>query len=466
MSKWGDFDAMKIVLVGCTHAGVAAAMQILKEHPESDVVIYEREDNVSFLSCGIALYLAGTVKRLEDMFYATPASLRKAGATVHIQHDVLKIDVHAKQLTIQNLLTNEVFKDTYDKLLVTTGSYVVVPPVYGVSEERVLMCKNYQQAQAIYATASQHAHIAIVGGGYIGVELAESYTNTGHQVTLLQGNDQLLNHYIDPAMSKRVVRLLEAHGTKVLLNERVQAFHSGASTADPITIETAMNTYQVDLAIVCTGFMANTELLRGQIEMDRHGAIMTNDYLQTSDPDVYAAGDACTVKFNPTGEQVYIPLATNAVRQGMIAGRNLFGNLQRYPGTQGTTAMPLFNHHLASTGLTLKNALEKGINAAAVTYEDTYRPKFMPTADRVMIRLVYARDTRRILGAQLLSRYDITQSANTVSVAIANRNTIDDLAFVDMFFQPNYDQPFHYLNLVAQQAIEQEATADQASNNR
>ena len=128
--------------------------------------------------------------------------------------------------------------------------------------------------------------------------------------------------------------------------------------------------------------------------------------------------------------------------------------------------MPLFNHHLASTGLTLKNALEKGITAAAVTYEDTYRPKFMPTADRVMIRLVYARDTRRILGAQLLSRYDITQSANTVSVAIANRNTIDDLAFVDMFFQPNYDQPFHYLNLVAQQAIEQEATADQASNNR
>lgn len=153
MSKWGDFDAMKIVLVGCTHAGVAAAMQILKEHPESDVVIYEREDNVSFLSCGIALYLAGTVKRLEDMFYATPASLRKAGATIHIQHDVLKIDAHAKQLTIQNLLTNEVFKDTYDKLLVTTGSYVVVPPVYGVSEERVLMCKNYQQAQAIYATA-------------------------------------------------------------------------------------------------------------------------------------------------------------------------------------------------------------------------------------------------------------------------------------------------------------------------
>ncbi|PLC31963.1 NADH oxidase, partial [Lacticaseibacillus rhamnosus] len=123
-------------------------------------------------------------------------------------------------------------------------------------------------------------------------------------------------------------------------------------------------------------------------------------------------------------------------RQGMIAGRTLFGNLKRYPGTQGTTGRPLFNHHLASTGLTLKTALEKGITAAAVTYEDTYRPKFMPPADRVMIRLVYARDTRRILGPQFLSRYDITQSANPVSVAIANRHTIHALSFFDMFFPP------------------------------
>lgn len=357
---------MKVIVVGCTHAGTAAVDQILQDHPGTEVTVYERDDNISFLSCGIALYLGHRVKRLEDMFYADPADLEKLGAKVRMKHDVLKIDAKNKKLMVENIKTGDVFEDTYDKLIMTTGSYVQVPPIMGIDNSKILMCKSYAQAREIYETAKNHKHIAIVGGGYIGVELAESYANTDHEVTLIQSNDQVLNHYVDKSMSTNITDLLEKNGVNIFLNERV----SGFSGDDQVVIETDKSNHKADLVIVCTGFVANTELLRGQVEMDRRGAIVINEYVQTSDPDIYAAGDACTVNFNPTGKSAYMPLATNAIRQGALAGMNIFGNVQKYMGTQATSGMELFGYTLASTGLTLKNALEWGFNAEAVVYHD------------------------------------------------------------------------------------------------
>ncbi|MCT2908504.1 NADH oxidase [Schleiferilactobacillus harbinensis] len=449
---------MKVIIVGYTHAGVAAVRQIFQEYPDTEVTIYERDNNVSFLSCGIPLYLSGQVKRLEDMFYATPADLAALGAKVCIRHDVVKIDTAKKDLTIENLETHEIFHDTYDKLIMTTGSYVVVPPLMGIDHERVLLCKDYWQAQAIHDTAAQHRRIAVVGGGYVGVELTEAYAQTDHDVTLIQGHDQILNNYIDQEISGEITDLLTDHGVQIHLNERVQAFRADEKTGG-LLIDTGDHAYAADLAIVCTGFMANTDLLRGQVTMDRHGAIITNDYQQNSDPDIYAARDACTVRCNPTGKPAYIPLATNAVRQGMIAARNLYGHKQKFLGTQGSTAMMLFGNTLATTGITLTNARKSGIDAAGVLYHANYRPDFMHPNTPVTIKLVYDRQDRRVLGAQLWSLHEVTQSANAISIAIQNRNTIDDLAYVDMLFQPHFDQPFNYLNQAAQMAVAQETAA-------
>ncbi|WP_125587847.1 FAD-dependent oxidoreductase [Companilactobacillus jidongensis] len=446
---------MKVIVVGCTHAGTAAVDQILQDHPGTEVTVYERDDNISFLSCGIALYLGHRVKRLEDMFYADPSDLEKLGAKVNMKHDVLKIDAKNKKLMVENIKTGDVFEDTYDKLIMTTGSYVQVPPIMGIDNSKILMCKSYAQAREIYETAKDHKHIAIVGGGYIGVELAESYANTDHEVTLIQSNDQVLNHYIDKSMSINITDLLEENGVNIFLNERV----SGFSGDDQVVIETDKDDHKADLVIVCTGFIANTELLRGQVDMDRRGALVINEYVQTSDPDIYAAGDACTVNFNPTGKPAYMPLATNAIRQGALAGMNVFGNVQKYMGTQATSGMELFGYTLASTGLTLKNALEWGFNAEAVVYHDYYRPSYMPTTEMLTIRLVYDKDNHKILGAQFFSKHEVAQSANTISVMIQNNNTIDDLAFIDMLFQPNYDNPFNYLNLVGQMAVAKERDA-------
>ncbi len=445
---------MKVVVVGCTHAGTAAIEQILQDHPETEITVYERDDNISFLSCGIALYLGRRVKKLEDMFYADPADLEKLGAKVRMKHDVLKIDSEKKTLMCENLKTHDIFEDSYDKLIMTTGSYVAVPPIMGISDPKILMCKSYAQAKAIYETAKDHRHITIVGGGYIGVELAESYANTEHDVTLIQSHDRILNNYLDKDMSEKVIDLLKEHNVEVFLNERVTGFDRDDD--EKVVIQTNNEDHKSDLVIVCTGFVANTELLRGQVDMDRHGAIIINDYTQTSNPDIYAAGDACTVNFNPTHKSAYMPLATNAIRQGALAGINIFGDIQKYMGTQGTSAMELFGYTIASTGLTLDNAIHDGLNADVVEYHDNYRPAYMPTTEMLTIRLVYNKDNRLILGAQFFSKHEVAQSANTISVCIQNKNTIDELAFMDMLFQPNYDNPFNYLNLVAQMAVAKE----------
>ncbi|WP_203650196.1 FAD-dependent oxidoreductase [Secundilactobacillus yichangensis] len=449
---------MKVIIIGCTHAGTVAATEILKNHPETDLTIYERTDNFSFLSCGISLYLEGQVKRLEDMFYSSPQELRDMGATVHDKHDVLKIDASTHTIQVANMNTGEVFNDAYDKLIMTTGSSVMVPPLYGIDNTRVLLCKNYQQAQAIYKAAQNFHNIAIIGAGYAGVEFAEALSGSGHHVTLFQARSQILNNYVDDDMSNWAVQKLQDHKVDVHLGTEVSAF-TGNDDTDQITIETNQGDFKADIALVSTGFTPNTSLLSGQVDIERHGSFLTNRFLQTSNPDIYAAGDCCMVRFNPTGAPAYTPLASVAIRQGMLVAHNIFDHTHPYIGTQASSALKLYGYALATTGLTLKHALKRGIDADSVTFDGTWRPDYMPSTDRLTIVLVYDKGSRRILGAQLLSKHDITQSANAVSVAIQNNNTIDDLAFVDMLFQPNFDFPFNYLNQVAQLAINQEAAA-------
>ncbi|KRL20590.1 FAD-dependent oxidoreductase [Lentilactobacillus kisonensis] len=445
---------MKVVIIGCTHAGTMAAIRILQDHPETELVIYERHQNVSFLSCGISLYLSGEVKRLEDMFYSSPQDLKNLGAVVKTQHEVLRINAKDHRIQVADMTTGKLFEDTYDKLIMSTGSSVALPPIYGIDESKVLLCKDYQQAQAIYDSAKSNKRIAIVGAGYAGTELAESYARTDHEVTLFQRGKQVLNNYVGKELSDQLVKLLADHGIGIHLNHRVTAFRMNKK--DELEIETNQGNFTADLAIVATGFVPNTQLLAGQVQLEKHGAFIVNDYLQTSDPDIYAAGDCAMVRFNPTGKPAYTPLATNAIRQGTLIALNIFNQQYPYMGTQATSAMKLFGYCVATTGLTLENAQRHHIAAEQVIYQGTWRPTYMPSTDPLTIALVYNPENRQVLGAQLCSKHDVSQSANAVSVLIQNNNTIDDMAFIDMLFQPNFDLPFNYLNLVAQKAVDKE----------
>ncbi|AVK63990.1 NADH oxidase [Lactobacillus sp. CBA3606] len=442
---------MKVIVIGCTHAGTAAVNQILASNPETDVTIYEKNDNVSFLSCGIALYLGGQVADPQGLFYSSPEKLAELGATVKMQHDVTAVDVTAHTVTVTDLASGTVATEHYDKLVVTTGSWPVIPPIDGIDNPNVYLCKNWGHAQKLWTDAKAAKRVIVIGGGYIGTELVEAYQHQGKEVTLIDGLPRILNKYLDQNYTNRIEKDFTDHGIKLALSQMVKGF----SGTDEVTVTTDQGSYTADMAILCVGFRPNTGLFKDQLEMLPNGAIKTNDYMQTSDPDVYGAGDSVTVHYNPTHKDAYIPLATNAIRQGTLVGLNLFKPTRKYMGTQSTSGLMLFGKTIVASGMTLEHAQAEGIPAAAVTVEDNYRPEFMPTTTPVLMQLVYNPETRVILGAQFMSDYDVSQSANTISVMIQNNNTIDDLGFVDMFFQPTYDRPFNYLNILGQAAIAQ-----------
>ncbi len=443
---------MKIAVVGCTHAGTAAITQMAKLYPEAHITVYERNDNISFLSCGIALHVGGVVKDAEQLFYATPEQLAGLGVQTHMRHDVLAIDTDAQALLIRNLATGKEFTDTYDKLVMTTGSWPIIPNMEGIELENIVLCKNYSHSQQIIEKAQHAERIAVIGAGYIGIELVEAFEQLGKQVTLIDNMDRILYKYLDQEFTELTEQALQARGITIATGQTVTSF-TGTDEGKVATVHTTAGQYEADLVVLCIGFRPNTDLLQGQIDMLPNGAILVDEYMRTSNPNVFAAGDSCAVLYNPTGQHAYIPLATNAVRMGTLVAKNLLGPKVRYMGTQGTSGIKIYEYNIASTGMTETAALAAGMNVKNVTITENYRPEFMPTYEQVTLKIVYETDTRRIVGAQVLSKVDLTQSINTLSVCIQNGMTMEELSFVDFFFQPHYNKPWNLLNQAGLQAV-------------
>lgn len=441
---------MKVAVIGCTHAGTAAIVNTVGLYPEAQVTVYERNDNISFLSCGIALYVGGVVKDPQGLFYSSPEALAEKGVLTKMQHDVIDADLDAKVLTVKNLLTGEVFKDTYDKLIVTTGSWPIMPPIEGIELENIMLSKNYNHSNAIIEKAKEAKQVVVVGAGYIGVELVEAFEENGKAVTLIDSMDRILSKYLDVEFTSRTEESLRSHNVKLALGETVKKFEGKDGKVSRVV--TDKGTYEADLVILCIGFKPNTELFKGKLDMMPNGALIVDDYMQTSVKDVFAAGDSCGVKYNPTGEAVYIPLATNAIRMGLLVAKNLVEPKVRHLGTQATSAIKIYDNHMAATGLTEVAAREAGIDFESVFVKDAYRPEFMPTAEEAILKVVYRKDTREVLGAQIHSTVDLTQMMNTMSVVIQNKMTIDELALIDFYFLPHYDKPWSLLNIAGLQA--------------
>lgn len=446
---------MKVIVIGCTHAGTSAVKTILNENPDAEVAVFERNDNISFLSCGIALYVGGVVKDPAGLFYSNPEELAQMGANVKMEHNVTSIDTEAKKVIVEDLKTGEVFEESYDKLVNTTGSWPIVPPIPGIDHKNILLCKNYNQANEIIRQAEHAEKVVIVGGGYIGIELVEAFGESGKDVTLIDGLDRILNKYLDKEFTDVLENDLQERGIKLALSQAVTKFEANEN-GEVRSVATPEGEFDADMVIMCVGFRPNNELLKGKVDMLPNGALIVDEYMRTSNPDIYAAGDSCAVHYNPNGGSAYIPLATNAVRMGSLVGKNIAGPKVKYRGTQSTSGLYLFGFNIGSTGVTTSGAPHFDLDVRSVLVKDNYRPEFMPTTEEVMMQLVYEVGTNRIVGGQIMSKYDITASANTLSLAIQNKMTIEDLAYVDFFFQPHFDRPWNYLNILAQAAVEQE----------
>lgn len=436
---------MRVAVIGCTHAGTAAIVNTAKLYPDAKITVYERNDNISFLSCGIALYVGGIVKDPKGLFYSSPEQLAALGATTKMSHDVLEANLEEKKLKVKNLKTNEEFEDSFDKLIITSGSWPIVPKIEGINLENILLSKNFYHSNTIIEKAKTAKNIVVVGAGYIGVELVEAFQANGKNVTLIDAEERILSKYLDEEFTEIAEKTFKDHSIKLCLGELVTKFEGTDGKVSKVV--TDKSEYEADLVILCIGFKPSTELFKGQIDMLPNGAILVDEYMRTSKEGVFAAGDSCAVMYNPTGKHQYIPLATNAVRMGTLIARNLVKPTTRSMGTQGTSGIKIYDYNIASTGLTEVSAKAAGIKIKTVTVEDNYRPEFMPTYDTAKLKVVYEEESKTILGAQIISKADLTQSINTMSVCIQNKMTIDELAFVDFFFQPHYNKPWNLLNL-------------------
>jgi NADPH-dependent 2,4-dienoyl-CoA reductase/sulfur reductase-like enzyme len=436
---------MKVVVIGCTHAGTAAIVNTAKLYPEAKITVYERNDNISFLSCGIALYVGGVVKDPKGLFYSSPEKLGSLGVDTRMNHEVLSTDLEGKKIKVRNLKTKEDFEDSFDKLIITTGSWPIIPRIEGIDLENILLSKNFYHSNTIIEKSKEAKNIVVVGAGYIGVELAEAFEANGKNVTLIDSLDRIMSKYLDKEFTEIAEKAFTDHDINLQLGQTVKKFEGRDGKVTKVV--TDKGEYEADLVVLCIGFRPNTELFKGQINMLPNGAIVVDEYMRTSKEDVFAAGDSCAVVYNPTGKTEYIPLATNAVRMGTLAARNLVKPVVRHLGTQGTSGIKIYDWCIASTGLTELSAKAAGKEVKAVTIKENYRPEFMPTYDEVTLKVVYDEASRIILGAQIISKADLTQSINTLSVCIQNKMTVEELGFVDFFFQPHFNKPWNFLNI-------------------
>ena len=386
------------------------------------------------------------------MFYSSPEALAAAGATMHMRTDVTDVDVAGKTLTYRSLdaedgATHEL---SFDKLVVTTGSAPVIPPVPGIDSKHVLLCKNWDHAMVIKATAKNAKSAVVIGSGYIGAELAEQFSQVGVTTTLVDGLDRVLANNFDKVITDQVEDAFREHGVTLALGQKVVEFRDNAD--DTVTVVTEKGEYTAEFAVLAVGFRPNTDLLKGQVDMLPNGAIIVDEYMRASVPDVYAAGDSATVFFNPTGRHDYIPLATNAVRQGLLVGGNIETPTRKYMGTQATSAVQLYDLSLAASGLTAAGAQRRGLTVHETSLTDDYRPDFMLTTTPVTSILTWDPDTREVKGGQFCAKADVSGAANVISMAIQAHFTIDDLANVDFLFQPNFDKPVYYVGAVAMKA--------------
>lgn len=438
---------MKTVIVGANHGGIAAANTLLDYYPDQQVVMIDRNSNISYLGCGTALWIGRQIDSYQDLFYTKKEDFEKKGATVYMETTVKKIDFEKKAVFCEKT-DGTTFEESYDKLILATGSLPIEPNLPGQDLNHISFLKLFQEGQKVDRLIGRMdvKNVAVIGAGYIGVEIAEAAVRRGKQVKLFDVADTSLANYYDEWFTKDMDHILEKKGIETHFRERVLAF-LGTTAVERIV--TDHGEYKTDLVISAIGFRPNTVLGMEHLKLFKNGAYCVDSHQQTSDPDVYAVGDCAAIYSNALKKKTYIALATNAVRSGIVAGHNIGGTALEETGVQGSNGISVFGYNMVSTGLSVKAAQKSGFDVKYTDFEDLQRPGFMKQNAKVKIRIVYETESHRIIGAQMASTEDISMGIHMFSLAIEQEVTIDKLKLLDLFFLPHFNQPYNYITMAA-----------------
>ncbi|MDY5730978.1 MAG: FAD-dependent oxidoreductase [Eubacteriales bacterium] len=437
---------MKIVVVGANHAGTAAINTMLDNY-NNEVVVFDRNFNISFLGCGMALWIGGQIDGSDGLFYSSKEKLEAKGAKIHMETEVYNIDFDSKTVFAKGKDGKE-YKESYDKLILSTGSLPIDLPIPGKDLENVQFVKLFQNAQEVIDKIKnpEIKHVTVVGAGYIGVELAEAFKRNGKEVVLIDACDSCLSAYYDAEFRNDMNQVLSDNGIVLKYGEKLQEIKGETKVTGVKTDKSEFNT---DMVILCVGFKPNTALLKDKLELYKN-AYKVNRKQETSQKDVYAIGDCATLYDNAIDGDNYIALATNAVRSGILAAHNACGTEIESIGMQGSNGISIYGYNMVSTGVSEENAKKYGMEVLSTSFEDLQKPAFMKSEnEKVKIKIVYEKESRRIVGAQMASKLDISMGLHVFSLAIQEKVSIDKFKLLDIFFLPHFNQPYNYITMAS-----------------
>ena len=430
---------MKVVIIGGVAGGASAAARLRRQDEHAQIILIERGRYISFANCGLPYHIGGVIENRESLLVQRKEDMEARFALdVRLRHEAVSLDRERKEVHVRILDTGEVYTERYDTLLLSPGAEPVRPPLAGIDSSYIKTLRSMTDMDSIIESLHTRdvKHAAVIGAGFIGIELAENLRRRGIRVTVVEKLDQVLP-IIDYDLASQVHRHLAEHQVKLILKTGVTGFSEGEDGV-AVTLEDG-RTVDADLVILSIGVRPETSLaVQSGLEIGITGGIKVNEFLQTSDPDIYAVGDAIEVRHVVHGREVCIPLAWPANRQGRIAADTITGSRKAYRGTLGTSILQVFDLTAASTGLNEKTLSSNGIPYQAVTVNRNQHAEYYPGAKPFTLKVLFS-GSGEIYGAQAIGEDGVDKRIDVIASAIRGNLRVWELQELELAYAPPFN---------------------------
>lgn len=427
---------MKVVIIGGAAGGASAAARLRRLDEKAEILLLERGPYISFANCGLPYYVGGVITDRAALTLQTPESFRQRfGIDVRVNSEATAIDTAARTVTVQD--PDGVYTESYDRLILSPGAAPTVPPLPGLNDPRVFTLRTIPDAVRIreYMEANHPRRAVVIGGGYIGVEMAENLVHAGVQTTIVELSDHLIAP-LDYDMACEVHQYVRSQGLNLILQNGVKAVQPAA---DGLQVQLNSGVLDADLVILSVGVRPDTALAKAAgLELTARGCIVVDSHMRTSAPDVYAVGDAVQVTDFVTGQPGFVPLAGPANKQGRIAADNICGIASEYKGTQGSSVLKIFGQTVAMTGINERTARAAGLDYGKMYTFNNSHASYYPGASGISMKVLYENATGRILGAQLIGAEGSDKRCDVLATAIRAKMTAADLTELELCYAPPY----------------------------
>ena len=439
---------MKVVIVGGVAGGATAAARIRRLDEQAEIVVFERSGYISYANCGLPYYIGGVIEDPEELTLQTPESFfRRFRIHMKVRHEVTAIHPEKKTVSVKNLETGAVFEESYDKLLLSPGAKPLWPSLPGMDSDKLFTLRTVEDTLRIKEFIDQNKpkSAVMVGGGFIGLEVAENLRELGLEVTIVQRPKQLMNPF-DSDMAAFIHAEVRKHGVQLALGHSVAGFEEKNGGIEVLLKDSAP--IHADLVVLAIGVTPESGLAKDAgLALGMKGSILVNDRMETSVPDIYAVGDAVQVKHYVTGENALIALAGPANKQGRIAADNICGGDSRYLGSQGSSVIKIFDMTAASTGINETNARKSGLDVDTVILSPMSHAGYYPGGKLMTMKVVFEKETYRLLGAQIVGYEGVDKRIDVLATAIHAGLKATQLKDLDLAYAPPYSSAKDPVNM-------------------